>query len=176
MTKVSLPTLLAYQKSLYPTLSRFYAYNSEDESLYSSDFKLFKKSLKEVTSTIECTRTVRGDSGALKEKEKNIGASNIQTKEKAVLPRNTDSLFLAFSLIINRDWTSPHATNCNEFKNLYVDFTNNAINNKALINKLSQLYTEQIYNAEWTFRNLKVCKGFEVFVYDDRTKKLLTKK
>ena len=103
MTKVSLPTLLAYQKSLYPTLSRFYAYNSEDESLYSSDFKLFKKSLKEVTSTIECTRTVRGDSGALKEKEKNIGAANIQTKEKATLPKGTDSL--SFSLIVNKDET-----------------------------------------------------------------------
>lgn len=173
MKKVSLPTVLAYQKSMYTTLSRFYAYNSEDEHLYSNNFKGFKKQLKEVGSTVECTRTVRGDSGALKEKEKNIGASNIQTKEKAILPKGTDSLFLSFSLIVNKDWQDTHATNSNEFRDLYVNFTKTVVENQEILKKLVKLYVEQIYNAEWTWRNLKVCSSFQVFVYSED--KLLTK-
>lgn len=175
MKKINLPTVLAYQKSLYTTLSKFFAYSSENEKFYSSDFKKFSENLKEVSSTIECTRTVRGDSRALKENEKNVGASNIQTKEKAILPQGTDSLFLSFSIIVNNDFMSPHATNGHEFKCLYDEFMKNLVENKDIVKKISSLYVEQIYNAEWTFRNLKVCKSFEVFVYNDRDKKLLNR-
>ena len=47
--------------------------------------------------------TLANNLGALKDKEKNIGAANIQTKEKATLPKGTDSL--SFSLIVNKDET-----------------------------------------------------------------------
>lgn len=176
MKKVSLPTLLAYKKSLYTTLCLFYGYNSKDSSLYHDDRISFRKKLKEVTSNVESTRSVRADSKALIEKEKNIGAANIQTKEKAILPKDTDSLFLEFSLIVTNNWLAPYATNSKEFRDVYSDFTENLVKNKTIIEKISKLYTEQIYNAEWTWNNLKNSKGFEIFVYDDRdVKKLLTR-
>lgn len=161
MKKIELPTVLAFEKSITPTIAPFYGFkwgNIFNENTKELVFATGQKipALNMYLTPIETfeytMKTTRSDIGALTEKEKNIGGSNIQRVDKAVLPLNTDSLFFEFSLIFNNSWEKPHSTNSREFYKLVKDFSTN-YKEKISLSELSNLYTEQLFSNDLFFRN-----------------------
>lgn len=139
MSKLTLPSLLSYTRSLQPSIAEFF----------------YLREAREYPITIEEV-TVRGSISDYKsgtgENLKNIDKPNIQTIEVAQLPIDVDTFKLRFSLTVLAHALRPNACNEPQFQQQLISFIENYAAKKGL-HFLAERYVENIINGRWLWRN-----------------------
>src|SRR5438093_915533 len=139
MSKLSLPNLLSYTRSLQPSLGEFY---------YLRDGKELPIPVKDITIRGSISDFKSGTGKNLK----NIDTPNIQKIDVAHLPNDIDTYYVRFSLTVLPHSLKPNACNNSDFQKELESFS------KIYAKKngyyfLAERYLENIINGRWLWRN-----------------------
>ncbi len=142
MAKLTLPTNLAYARSVTPSKAVFYSFHSEEVN------KKTPLEISEVTSvgTISNYKDIHKDNG------KSIENSNPQTIDTCYLPSEHDSLEMSFTVAFSGESQEPHSCNCTEFRSALKNLVQ-AYQEVDGYAYLADLYLTNIFKAKMLWRN-----------------------
>ena len=137
MSKIKLPTNLAFSRSITPSSAAFYSFESKQPELKSA------LNITEVTTvgTIFNYKDIHKDNG------KSIKNSNPQTIDICYLPNEHDSFLMAFTVSFSSESLAPHSCNSPEFKKVITDLVM-GYKEKGGYQYLADLYLKNIFSAK----------------------------
>lgn len=169
--KISLPTLLSFEKTITNGIGDFFAFKNENLDLFFENKKEFYKTLVPVTASVVTANGTRNDYKAQKESETNVGYGNPQRIEVALMPSGNDAIYISFDLIINPHWQKPHS--CDNIKYVEaIEKVTQLYSKKIGMKELAKLYTRQILSGDWGWRNKNLCDDCYKVVVSNNKRKL----
>lgn len=142
MSKLKLPTNLAYSRSITPSAAAMYSFNSETPK----NKNLLNIAEVTAVGTISNYKDIHKDGG------KNIENSNPQTIDTCYLPLEHDSLAMQFTVAFSAESQAPHSCNDVEFRNALTQLTQNYAKISGYT-YLAERYLDNIFTAKMLWRN-----------------------
>ena len=142
MSKLKLPTVLAFSRSITPSAAAFYSFKSNQSEI------------KSVLSITESTAvgTISNYKDIHKDNGKSIENSNPQMIDTCYLPNEHDSFLMAFTTAFSSESLVPHSCNSPEFKEVITNLIQ-SYKEKGGYQYLADLYLKNIFDGKMLWRN-----------------------
>lgn len=153
---MKLPSLLAFTRSISPSVGVFFGVESLDD--------VFKKSKRHPIeiSSIGLSSTISNYTNDIDKRMENNG-KNVQNTQMALVPDGCDYCVMEFSLNVANNFKNP--TNCNdkEFRSEINKFVKDYLASGKM-RELAKLYLTNILTAKFMFRNLFNNSKMKVYI------------
>ena len=166
-TKITLPSVLAFEKKIVPSDGYFYASKWEEREEYERPLEIKEKSVRGVIGNYD----EKLYSGAKSDEkiEEEVSKANLQTVDYCALGEEEDTLKVRFTLKFLGDVTEPHS--CNEskkgkeegFLDKYERFAKGYIDEHGF-EELAFRYAYNLANGRFLWRNRFASEEVEVVV------------
>ena len=156
---IKLPSLLAYTRSITPSVGVFFGVESKQ------DLFIYKKRLPVQITKVGLAATISNYSKDVEKAMENNG-KNLQKTQQALVPDSCNFVAMEFALNVVNNFKSP--VNCND--PVYRTTINTYVKNYLATDKIrdvAKLYLQNILTARFMFRNLNNASKMEVTIKSD---------